>query len=244
MERSEYDKLSALEEEMWWFHGLHANLLGALGRTRQGAPHGLVLDAGCGTGGLLARLAGILVGDCPIGLDADAAACRAARSKSAAPVCTGSADRLPFADGSIAAIIGADLLSHRQVDDRLAVRDFHRCLAARGVLVVNVPAYRWLFSAHDRAVHNARRYSRRRLVALLSGAGFAGIRASYWNTVLFPLMVLRRVAAGPRAGSDLGAFPPAVERLFGAIMRGESSWLARGRTLPFGGSILASAVKP
>jgi len=116
LERQEYEKLHAVEDEMWWFHGMHANLLTAF-RRRQPALPGNVLDAGCGTGGLLAKLARALPGWSPIGLDADAGACRLARAKSGRPVSCGSANQLPFADGSLAAIFSADVLCHRNVDE-------------------------------------------------------------------------------------------------------------------------------
>lgn len=246
MERSEYAKLSEVEDEMWWFRGLHANLMAAFRRrTSRQNSGGTMLDAGCGTGGLLTKLARDLPGWTAIGLDADTGACAAARAKSRAPVCAGSANRLPFADRSLAAIFSADVLCHRNVDDMTALHDFHRCLAVGGVLVLNLPAYGWLLSAHDRAVHNVRRYDRSALLAMLENAGFARICATYWNTILFPVMVIRRMALGsPDDTSDVRRFPGVLESAFRGIMRIENMLLRYGVRLPFGGSILATAVKP
>jgi SAM-dependent methyltransferase len=244
LERSEYDKLNAVEDEMWWFRGSHANLLTAFREGSMPVTAGTILDAGCGTGGLLTKLARDLPGWQPIGLDADSRACAAARAKSRRPVCAGSANALPFADCSFAAIFSADVLCHRNVDESLALRDFHRCLAAGGMLVINLPAYQWLLSTHDRAVHNVRRYTKQRICALLRHAGFAKIRATYWNTFLFPLMVLRRLAVGRGDGaSDVRHFPAAIETAFAGIMRFENRLLGHGLRLPFGGSILATAIK-
>src|SRR5260221_1724227 len=126
---------------MWWFRGIHANLVTAFrGRTGEPTAGGTVLDAGCGTGGLLAKLGRELTGWTPIGLDAEPAACAAARAKSRRPVCAGSANLLPFADRSLAAIFSADVLCHRNVDEDVALRDFHRCLDRGGVLVLNLPS--------------------------------------------------------------------------------------------------------
>jgi SAM-dependent methyltransferase len=245
VERSEYAKLNEVEDEMWWFRGLHANLLTSFRLRHPRMPAGgTILDAGCGTGGLLARLARDLPDWTATGLDADAGACVAARAKSRVPVCAGSANALPFPDRSLAAIFSADVLCHRNVDDMRALRDFHRCLAAGGVLVINLPAYGWLLSAHDRAVHNVRRYDRRTLRRMLERAGFAKIRATYWNTLLFPIMVIRRMVLGSRDDtSDVRRFPRPLERAFRGIMRVENMLLRHGVALPFGGSILATAVK-
>lgn len=246
MERSEYSKLNETEDQMWWFRGLHANLVTAF-RLCDFEPSvsRTILDAGCGTGGLLAKLARNFPAGASIGLDAEPDACAAARAKSGAAVCAGSANRLPLPDNSLGAIFSADVLCHRNVDDGLALHEFHRCLSPGGVLVLNLPAYDWLLSAHDRAVHNVRRYDRGRICRMLESAGFAKIRATYWNTLLFPFMVIRRVVFGSRTGtSDVMSYPAPLESAFRGIMRVENMLLRHGVTLPFGGSILATAVKP
>src|SRR5262252_3142541 len=51
MEAAEYDRMDAVEQDMWWYRALHRRLLAAVTEVR-----GALLDAGCGTGGLLARL--------------------------------------------------------------------------------------------------------------------------------------------------------------------------------------------
>lgn len=244
MERSEYERLASAEDRMWWFRGLHANLAGVFA---EDLPTGRVLDAGCGTGGLMVRLAARLPDAAIIGLDLDTGAAAVARGKSGRPVCVGSVDRLPLAASSLDAILSADVLCHKGIDEAAALRDFRRCLKPGGRLVLNLPAYRWLYSQHDVAVDNARRYARAEVAHLLAAAGFARIRTRYWNTFLFPLMVLRRKlwwrgAVG--VASDVALLPAPVERAFGAVMALESRLVGAGFPLPFGGSILAIAVKP
>ncbi len=241
MERGEYVRLAAAEDRMWWFRGLHANLLAALAETP--APRRL-LDAGCGTGGLLARLAAALPEATLVGLELDAGAASLARGKGRFLLALGSVDLLPFAAESFDAVLSADVLCHRGVDEARALAGFRHCLRPGGVLVLNLPAYRWLYSAHDAAVDNARRYDRAELRRYLAEAGFARIRARHWNSFLFPLMVLRRKLM-PRAGaSEVALLPAPVERAFGVVMALERRLLRAGLSLPFGGSILATAVKP
>src|ERR1700693_3426455 len=135
-----------------------------------------------------------------LGLDADAIACARAAAKSACPVCAGSVNALPFADGAFGAIFSADVLCHRDVDERAALAQFHRCLSDDGVLVLNLPAYKWMLSRHDAAVANVRRYTSRGVAHLLQAAGFRLVFASYWNIVLFPIMVLTRKVLAPGPG--------------------------------------------
>ncbi len=144
VERSEYDRLTAVEDRMWWFRGLHANLIAAWERSRPPASV-RILDAGCGTGGFLARFAAQAPGVTAFGAEIDVAACRRARAKSGGAVVAGSVDALPFADQSLDAIFSADVLCHRRVDECAALGEFHRCLRPGGIVVLNLPAYRWLY---------------------------------------------------------------------------------------------------
>ena len=57
MERREYQRLAELDRRLWWFRGLHAQMLTALARPALRWDGMRLLDAGCGTGGLLATLA-------------------------------------------------------------------------------------------------------------------------------------------------------------------------------------------
>ena len=242
LDRGEYDKLDRAEDRMWWFAALHANLLTLC---RQRAPAAArVLDAGCGTGGLLARLAAANPGRDCIGLDLDPEACARAAAKSGQEVCAGSVDALPFADAAFGAILSADVLCHAGVDERQALAQFRRALRDDGILILNLPAYRWMMSRHDRAVRNVRRYTRRGVVRLLDLAGFRLLFASYWNMLLFPMMVLtRKMLPQAATGSDVRLYPAPVELLCRAATRLETALLRRRVHLPFGGSVIAVAVK-
>ena len=235
MESEQYRKMAAVEDAMWWYRALRANLLALLGR-----PRTLVLDAGCGTGGMLAslRAAGIPA----VGLELDAEAARLARAKGGSAVVVGSVAALPFAGGAFDAVLSADVLCHGGVDEAEALAEMRRCLKPGGALLLNLPAYGWMLSEHDRRVHNVRRYTRGGLQRVLAAAGFAEIRATYWNTLLWPLMVLRRKLL-PAEDSDVRPFPGPLDRLFRLLTGLETSWLRCGGSLPFGGSVLIKAVK-
>lgn len=242
MESSEYLRMNALEETMWWYRGLHRLISReVLGRVPKGAR---VLDAGCGTGGLMRHLLRNAPGLAPVGVDLAEEGCRLAVAKTAAPAVVGSVMRLPFRDGAFAAMTSLDVLCHGRVDPPTALAEMRRCLAAGGVLVVNLPAYQWMLSAHDRRVHNTRRFTAAEASALLAAAGFRVVRRTYWNTLLFPLMALRRkLLSGDEGRSDVMAYPWLVDRLCRAALAFERAWLGLGLSLPFGGSVLAVAVK-
>ena len=230
---------------MWWFAALHRNLLMLSRRVRLEAACRPVLDAGCGTGGLLTRLAAAYPGRTILGLDLDHDACRRAARKSARPVCAGSVNQLPVADRAIAAIFSGDVLCHRAVDERGALEQFHRCLADDGRLILNLPAYGWMLSRHDLAVHNVRRYTAPGLRKLLRACGFRPVYVTYWNTLLFPLMALMRKlsAGGGGRASDVELYPRPIEALCRIATGIETGLLQAGARFPFGGSVLAIAEK-
>ena len=153
----EYEKLAQVEHDMWWFRGLHENLIIAFSQRRQKPPRGIVLDVGCGTGGFLHKIGRSLPEYTVLGLELDKTACKIATGRGQL-VCLGSATCLPFSDGCLAAIFSADMLNHAGVDEQQAIQNFYRCLHSEGILVLNLPAYPWLLSGHDHAVHNASLY--------------------------------------------------------------------------------------
>jgi SAM-dependent methyltransferase len=240
MEPGEYALMDAAEERMWWYRALHARLTGALVGI-----NGRVLDAGCGTGGFLARL-GEQRPDLQLaGIEWQQSAALRARAKAGAKtgamILRGSVDALPFRDASFDAAVCADVLCHAAVRPAEALAELYRVLRPGGRLVVNMPAYRWLTSAHDAQVHNVRRQTAREVSAMLRGGGFRVVASRYWNTLLLPLMVLQRKVLLSGKKSDVAVFPPSLDAMFHLMTEVERR-LPIG--LPAGGSVLAIAERP
>src|SRR4051812_18027322 len=99
MDAVEYEKMAAVEDAMWWYGGLRANLaaLAGIGQEERGRGDAVLLDAGCGTGGTLRALHTARPGVTLVGMDFDRGACAIAERKSGCPIAAGSIDRLPFA---------------------------------------------------------------------------------------------------------------------------------------------------
>ena len=109
------------------------------------------------------------------------------------------------------------------------LKEAHRCLEPGAIALFNLPAYDWLLSAHDRRVHNVRRFTRGQARALLAGHGFRVLRSSYWNTLLFPLMLLHRLIGRDDAESDVRDYP-ALARC--AVLGGACRRTGRDRAGP------------
>jgi ubiquinone/menaquinone biosynthesis C-methylase UbiE len=244
METDEYTRLAEQEDRLWWFQVLRRNLFAIFDRV--GLETTLrCLDLGSGTGGLLALLRDRYPKWDIHGMDRSSAALRYASQKFGPLFCGGDAAMLAFRDGSFDLVISIDVLCVREVNDKRMLAECFRVLAPGGLLVLNNPAYDWMFSYHDRFVHTARRYTRRRIVGDLRAAGLEPVLTSYWNTILFPLMVLKRkVFTFGADKSDVHETPGVMNRAFSFVARPEAICLRWGLSLPFGGSVLAVARKP
>ena len=244
MERAEYDRMHAVEDRMWWYRGLRTLAAQLLARAlERSAATGPVLDAGCGTGGMLARLGPAVAGRPTLGLEYDAIAAGLAAAKAGRPVTAGSVNEMPIGDGRLGGYVSLDVLCHGGVEPERALDEAHRCLAPGAVAVFNLPAYGWLLSAHDRRVHNVRRFDRGQARALLAGHGFRIVRSSYWNSLLFPLMLLHRMVKRDDAASDVREFPRWLDALFSVALALERAAIAAGISLPFGGSLIVVAAR-
>jgi SAM-dependent methyltransferase len=238
----EYERMFAAEESQWWYAGMRALSLALIEATslRAGAR---ILDAGCGTGNNLIHLGRF---GSPVGIDLAEEALVFCRGRGVSVARAGLL-QLPFADQSFDLVTSFDVIYHRWVsDDRAAVAEMARVLKPGGRLLVRVPALKLLWGAHDEAVHSRHRYTRGELVALLEAAGLECVRATYANSLLFPVLLVRRTLdrLSGRHGSDVGFLPAPLEAVFLGLMRLEAALVRRGVALPIGGSVVALARRP
>ena len=115
-------------------------------------------------------------------------------------------------------------------------------MAAPGaLLIVTVPAYRWLWSQHDDSHHHLRRYTAPTLRARLAAAGWRPVLITYFNSLLLPPIALVRTLArrrAPRDGrTDYQLTGGLLNRALELPMRAEAALIARGARLPAGVSI-------
>ena len=222
----------------WWLRETKALAVEILHRSI--SPGGNVLDAGCGPGELMKLLVNQYR---TIGIDVSDQAVTFARCDGLFFVVRGDLEHLPFAQECFDAVVSLDVLYHADIrDDCRALREIRRVLRPGGWLILNLPAYEWMRSAHDDFIQTARRYTARRVRHLLEEASLSIERVTYRNTLLLPLAVVQRRVLRMK-NADSIRMPLWLDRMLGATLAIERYWL-RWTSLPFGLSVLAVGRKP
>ena len=245
MEQGEYRRLYELEDNLWWFRGMEQISAALLDRFVDAERKLDLLDAGCGTGGMLSALTRY---GTATGLDLSQDALRFARKRDHAALTRGSVTKLPFTDDCFDLVTSFDVFYHLGVrDDVEALREIARVIRPAGTFLVRVPAFESLRSQHDEAVHTRQRYGKQELTEKLRSAGLEPVFVSFANCLLFPVAVLRRgaerVFGSGREGSEVEAVGPVLNKMLLLPLRIEA-WLLRRTALPFGLSLVAVARKP
>lgn len=239
----EYRVMFEIEQEYWWYRGLRVLVNELLNRyaARDGSTK--ILDAGCGTGKILELF---LERGNAWGVDIAVEAIEFCRLRGipSERAFVASLLELPFPDEFFDVAFSFDVICNIQ-EDVAAFAEIRRALKPGGRVIAQLPAYRWLWSAHDVAVGHKYRYAKRELHEKITRAGLRVEALQYLNTMLFPFIALLRFARRPAvkngyAHSDLAPLPRALNegltRLFSAEMR-----MALTRQMPFGISLLAIA---
>jgi len=244
MNTEEYLKQAELEDNLGRVRSLHRHLERELLLVLPSDKPVRLLDAGCGTGGLMVRLGDRHPAWDWTGLDASSVACAQARQRTGGDIREASVTALPFPAASFEAVVSADVLCQVEKPE-LAVAEFFRVLKPGGLLVLNLPAYPWLWSEHDEQMGHLRRFTQRGTAGLLVQAGFHGVQLTHWNALTLPLVWLKRKVFSSRRPSNEGrryAWP--VEYSWRALMAVEHAWLHTGGRWRWGVDLIAVGHKP
>jgi len=246
METYEYQTMRSVEDTYWWYAGLRYRVIDCLKTIIRPGEQLRILDAGCGTGGMM-RLLKIYFSTCEIiGIDFSPQATQFSRDRNAGPVIMASVDKAPFCPGSFDIIVSLDaVLEMRGINNAQALLDFHRMLKDGGRLILNITAFECLRGEHDDAVHVEKRFTKRELLPILEQAGFTAELSYYWNTLLFPALLAYRTlsrfrTAADRPVSDLTPLPGWLNRMMTWLSLKETH-ITRRISPPFGSSLFVLA---
>ncbi|GAB3492908.1 class I SAM-dependent methyltransferase [Spirosoma knui] len=246
----EYQKMFRLEGQLWWYRNLHERVEAALCNYFPDCHDIALLDAGCGTGGLLQFLTQKGYTNLR-GID-------------------GSADAVTFCQerGFEADLVDLNHLSEfepRTQYDAIVCNDVFcyflgselerllnelaRRLKPGGVLISNNNAFRIFKGQHDLAVGIKRRFTRPDFESLLPKAGLYIRYATYWSFILSPVILVMRqwqnlqLRLGWRApeAAQSDVYLPAawLNEMLYWIVKAEQKLLTR---TPFGSSLFIVVV--
>jgi SAM-dependent methyltransferase len=244
MKQDEYAKMYELEDRYWWFIGRRKLVKWLLREHNPNGSDALLFDLGCGTGLNLSSFNDEFK---TIGSDISREALGFCRERNLENLFSCKAEAIPLANDSVDLITALDVLEHVR-EDLPALKEINRVLKPGGKLIVIVPAYGFLWSEHDEALHHYRRYVAREMRAKLTASGFEIERSTYFITALFFPVLFFRLWQGLRRTSIEASvsyrLPPAwINRLLVMCLDIERT-LIDYFNLPFGVSLIVVGRKP
>ncbi len=244
MNNAEYGTMFKLETFYWWFVARRKLLDDLIAGLRVTPEKTTFLDVGCGTGlnlSVLSRYGKVF------GADTSPQALIFGASRGFHNLVLSNAECLDFDDSNFDVVTALDVLEHTD-NDRCALKEMWRVLKPGGALVVTVPAYGFLWTEHDEALHHRRRYTAYELRNKMTNVGFEVSRCTYFITLFFfPILLMRLIQSltkkSVEAKTSHVILPAWLNSLLVRILDFER-FLLRWVNLPLGVSVVAIARKP
>lgn len=239
----EYKNIYDNENDHFFYVSTHRLVLSLIEKYFKRRGKLRILDAGCGTGGLMKKLSKI--GDV-IGVDFSPQAIKYARKRGLI-VSRASIEHLPFKNNSFDLVTIIDVIYHKQVkDDLKALKEIGRVLKPGGLLILRVPANKFLMSIHDKYVHTVRRYSKEELEEKIRTAGLTVKRITYIHSPIMPVSLvkifLEKLLKKDNV-SSVGPVSPPVNRFFTWLLNFEARLVVVGLSIPFGQGLVVVATR-
>lgn len=247
MLKSEYKNIYLHEETHFIYVSMHASIEKLINKYSMDKSSGKnklkILDAGCGTGGLLKKLSDK---NAVYGIDISAEGIKLAKKRGLENLKVGTVTKLPYRTNTFDVVVCIDVLYHQAVSDDLkALSEFKRVLKPRGILILKVPAYNWLRGKHDSIAHTKHRFTKPEVIKKLKKSRLKPIKTTYANGFIFPLALTKRLVdnfSNEKPHSDVTTINPLLNRLFIMLSSFEDK-LINWFDLPFGLTIFSVASK-
>ncbi|MCC6262852.1 MAG: methyltransferase domain-containing protein [Bryobacterales bacterium] len=246
MNPAEFANIAATEEHFWWFQGMNRMLCDFLDRHHSSG--GLMLEVGCGTGGVSTLFERRYPASNVVSMDLAPEGLRYARDRGLRRLALADMRSLPFARNCVQTLLALDVLVHLEPgEERTALDEFVRVLAPGGLLLLRVSAFPWLRSRHSAFVNERQRFRKQDLLPALERSGLTPIRHTYANCLLLPVSLFKfrvwepLMNAPPESG--LRPLPPLFNAALRSILTAEAAWLRHGGSFPVGQSLWVLARK-
>jgi SAM-dependent methyltransferase len=245
-----FQVLCEREDRHFWFRARNRVIGAVLDRVEPRLhPPYRVVEIGCGTGNTLRTVERVCHRGDVIGMDLFSEGLALARQRVRCQLIQADVHHLQENEAYDMVCL-FDVLEHLDDDDAI-LQAIHRILKPGGLLILTVPALASLWSYFDEWSCHRRRYERVDLNRRLVEAGFMVEQLSFFMSLLLPLAYLtRRRRGGASAASPTREelehefrIIPVLNSLLDVLLRFEAPRLGRGRSLPWGTSLLGVARK-
>lgn len=236
MDASYADVYPELYKHHWWWRVREEILLSKIaGLLVNASGHARILDVGCGAGlffDALERFGHVE------GIESDASAItRAGRWSSR--IVAGELDASYRPTQPFDLILVLDVIEHIH-DPTHLLRRAGEILTPSGRIVVTVPAFDWIWTAHDDMNHHVRRYTAGQLRSTLHRAGLIALETRYlFQSLVGPKLLIRAKEALISTRPQVPQVPTPVWNA-GLRVWCRAEYLLAG-WLPFGSSLMAVA---
>jgi len=157
----------------------------------------------------------------------------------------GNVNEIPVKNEMFDIILSMDVLQHKGVDVKKAIKEYGRILKRNGILIMNLPSINFLYSYHDLSVDNDHRYSRLEIKRML-GEIFNIDKMVFWNGILFLPIALSRILISHlityKKKSDVYPMSKAMNSIGNFLLKIESV-MTYSNIMPVGFSLLTIARK-
>lgn len=248
MEKDVYSEFLNLEKNHWWFIGrrkIFFTLLDQFFNEKRGIR---ILDVGCGPGEMIQPLSKY---GKVFALDFSPNALEYCFDRGYRFLINGDATSLPVKNSAFDFISLFDTIEHID-NDTAVLKECCRLLEDKGLIIITLPAYNFLYSNNDRAAHHKRRYTTSEIRRKVESAGFRVRKLTYINTWLFPIILFSlffiklKEATFPVRNPDKTnisfSVPKSLNTVLSRIFCSES-YLLKRISFPFGHSLICIAEK-
>jgi 2-polyprenyl-3-methyl-5-hydroxy-6-metoxy-1,4-benzoquinol methylase len=241
-----HDDCFEIEENSFWFHHRNNCLLSVI---RKYSPDSMFFDVGGGNGYVSkviedAKIPTVLVEPGRLGA-------LNARKRNLENIFCGTISDLKGLSGQIPAIGTFDVIEHIEDDDAF-VKEVYQLLKNDGTFFVTVPAFQILWSDEDTDAGHFRRYSRKKIVALLKKNNFEVVYSTYlFSFLTLPLFFIRtlpsklgiRKKSKTQTQSEHSQNSGFIGKVLDAVWSWELGKIDHQRSIPIGTSCLIVAKK-
>jgi SAM-dependent methyltransferase len=238
MHTSEYKNMFENEHKYWWYVALHTLILKTLIKQKINS-NAKIIDAGCGTGGLLEFLTQKGFYNLQ-GFDYSIDAINFCK-KRGLDYCFQQDLNEWDPDQKYDVIISSDVLYHKNIiDDKKVLKKFKNALNPGGLLILNLPAFEILKRKHDIVVETKKRYTIKSLNASVKNIGLTKLSITYRLPLLFVFILISKIIENitkKENKSDLDSISTFTNKLLLTMNILENNLLLRGFKFPFGTSV-------